>query len=47
MPYPFDKFIVAASNELAYTTARKIAEEEKLQRPLYLYGGSGRDNYAA
>ena len=38
----FEKFIVGPSNELAYASAKRIAQAEKFEfNPLFLYGGVG------
>ena len=38
----FDKFITGPSNELAYASAKRIAQSEKFDfNPLFLYGGVG------
>ncbi len=41
--FTFDNFVVGKSNELAYSTAVKIAEDAPLSfNPLFIYGGVGR-----
>ena len=40
--FTFDKFITGPSNELAYASAKRIAQSEKFDfNPLFLYGGVG------
>ena len=42
--FTFENFVVGKSNELAYTAARRIAEEARASssfNPLFLYGGVG------
>ena len=40
--FTFDKFIVGPSNELAFASAKRIAQSEKFDfNPLFLYGGVG------
>ena len=37
----FDNFIVGSSNQLAYTAAKKICENNSNYNPLFIYGGVG------
>ena len=40
--FTFDKFIIGPSNELAFASAKRIAQSEKFDfNPLFLYGGVG------
>lgn len=40
--FTFEKFVVGASNELAYAAARRVAESDEASfNPLFLYGGVG------
>ena len=40
--FTFDKFITGPSNELAFASAKRIAQSEKFDfNPLFLYGGVG------
>ena len=37
----FDNFISGSSNEIAYSSAKKVCEQISRYNPLYIYGGVG------